>query len=195
MVRQSSRARLQTLERASTAEPALATVSRENNNGRTTVVLSWDFSASRERVWQLLTSPEQLVAWAPFTADRDLSQVGRAVLRMIDEDTSGPIELACVVFAADPPQLLEHSWAADTLAWRLSVAGALTRLTLHQTLADERMASAITAGWHLCLVVATSVLGGHPEPPIRGMAALEHGWRQLNERYAVALGVPASVIA
>ena len=35
---------------------------------------------------------------------------------------------------------------------------------------------------------------GIPLPPIRGMAALEHGWRQFNERYAVALGVPASVI-
>ena len=106
-----------------TAEPALATVSRENNNGRTTVVLSWDFPPAASGM-AMLTSPERLWPGRPYTADRDLSQVGRAVLRMIDEDTSGPIELACVVFAADPPQLLEHSWAADTLAWRLSVAGA-----------------------------------------------------------------------
>jgi hypothetical protein len=54
------------------------------------------------------------------------------------------------------------------------------------------MASANAAGWHLCLEVAESLLAGKPIPPMRGMEALEHGWREINERYAAALGVAPS---
>jgi uncharacterized protein YndB with AHSA1/START domain len=194
MVRQTSRARPEVLERDPAAEiAALASIALEVSHGRTTVVLTWDFPAGREAVWSMLTDPARLSTWAPYTADRDLSQVGRAVLRMIDVDASG-VELPSVVLVADPPQLLEHSWGADMLAWRITVLGETSRLVLHQTLADPSMTSAIAAGWHLCLEVAASTLAGNLVAPVRGAAAMEHGWAELNARYAVELGVPASIV-
>jgi hypothetical protein len=105
-------------------------------------------------------------------------------------DGHGPdVDVPSVVLVADAPLLLEHSWASDMLAWRLTPVGAGCRLTLRQTLADESMASANAAGWHLCFQVAADVLAGRSTRPIRGMEAMHHGWSDLNERYASALGV------
>jgi uncharacterized protein YndB with AHSA1/START domain len=195
MVRQNSRTRPQTLERPLAAEaPALASVARELSHGRTTVVMTWDFEAGRDAVWSMLTDPVRLATWAPYTADRNLAHVGRAVLRMIGDADTTHTDLPGVVLVADPPELLEHSWGSDLLAWQVAVRGASSRLTLHQTLADPLMAPAIAAGWHLCFDVAASVLAGHPVAPVRGADAMKHGWAGLNERYAFELGVPASVV-
>jgi hypothetical protein len=164
------------------------------------VVIPRQFPKLASDVWSLLTDPGQLSAWAPFTSDRDLSAVGRATLTMLDGGASSPLELASVVFTADARRTLEYSWAEDTVAWSLEdavpsageIAGA--RLTLRQTLANPAMASAVVAGWHLCLDVAATVLDGHPIPAIRGMDAIDHGWADLNRRYAAKLGVKPSRI-
>ena len=195
MVRHDPRSRPQTLERpAASVRLPLLTVAREVSHGRTTVVLTRDFAAGRDGIWHLLTAPDCLQKWAPFTADRDLSQVGRCVLRMLgDHDASGA-DIPSVVLVADAPALLEHSWAGDMLAWHLSAVGGASRLTLHQTLEDDTMASGIAAGWHLCLDVAERILEGHPSSPVRGMAAMEHGWRELNTRYAEAMGISPSQV-
>jgi uncharacterized protein YndB with AHSA1/START domain len=211
MVRNDQKSRAQTLSRPAKgaapalsepalsepalSEPALSEVGRQVSHGRTTVVFTRDFAAGRDVLWAMVTKPELLGLWAPFTADRDLSQVGRAVLAMLGDGDAPDVKLPSVVLVADSPALLEYSWASDMLAWHLTAIGSGSRLTLHQTLADETMASAIAAGWHLCLDVAASVLDGSPTPPIRGMDAMNHGWSELNERYAVALGVAPSQVA
>jgi uncharacterized protein YndB with AHSA1/START domain len=190
MVRQNSRTRPGTLDRP--AAPALGTVAREVSHGRTTIVLSWEFRQNAATVWEMLTRPEKLRLWAPYTSDRDLSQVGRVTLSMLGDGDAPDIEVPSVVLVADAPRLLEHSWANDMLAWRLAPLRSGCRLTLHQTLADEWMASANAAGWHLCLAVASAVLSGVATDPVRGMEALNHGWADLNDRYAAALGVEAT---
>jgi uncharacterized protein YndB with AHSA1/START domain len=193
MVRHDPKSRPQTLERSATyAQAPLTMVAREVSHGRTTLVLTRDFAGNRDSVWRMLTDPDILQRWAPYTADRDLSRVGRCVLRMLGGDGGTETEIPSVVLVADSPVLLEHSWASDLLAWHITTIGAASRMTLHQTLADETMASANAAGWHLCLGVAESVLAGKVVPPIRGMEAMDHGWRELNERYATALGVAPS---
>lgn len=193
MVRHDVKSRPQTLERPSASVPvSLLMVAREVSHGRTTVLLTRDFACGRDALWRLLTTPESLQLWAPFTADRDLSHVGRCVLRMLGSENESGADIPGVVLVADSPTLLEHSWAGDMLAWHLTTRGAASRLTLHQTLEAESMASAIAAGWHLCLDVAASILNGVPTPPVRGMAAMSHGWPELNDRYATALGVAPS---
>jgi uncharacterized protein YndB with AHSA1/START domain len=184
----------------SAAAPLLADARCDSAHGRTTVVISREFPNSESDVWSLLTDPVKLAAWAPFTADRNLSAVGRATLTMLDGGDPSKRDLASVVFTAEAPRTLEYSWAEDTVAWSLEDAvpstgeAAGTRLTLRQTLANPAMASAVAAGWHLCLDVAASVLDGHPIPAIRGMAAMDHGWADLNRRYAAKLGVKPSRI-
>ena len=197
MVRQSPRSRPDTLERPripvtrKAAKPPLAHVTREISHGRTTIVLARVLAHPEPRVWSMVTDPDQLALWSPYTADRNLAHVGRAMLTMLDGGDGAAADLPSVVFVAEAPRSLEHSWADDTLAWTLATDNQTrgTRLELRQTLADETFASAVAAGWHLCLDVAESVLDGHPVPPIRGMAAMDHGWAELNRRYATALGV------
>lgn len=157
--------------------------------------MTWDLSTGAARVWDLITNPAKLQLWAPFTADRDLSQVGRAVLFMLDETGEQIAKLPAVVLVADAPRVLEHSWGSDVVAWRLGPVGSGCRLTLHQTLADEKLASANAAGWHLCMEVASAVLDGIETPPVRGQSAEDHGWHELNAAYAEALGVSATRFA
>ena len=172
----------------------LSEVGRQVSHGRTTVVLTRDLPFDRNAVWVMLTKPERLRLWAPYTSDRDLSQVGRRVLTMLGDGDAPDVDIQSVVLVADAPESLEYSWANDMLAWHLTTVLSGSRLTLHQTLADETMASAVAAGWHLCLDVASAVLAGSSVAPIRGMDAMKHGWQDLNDRYAVALGVPPTKI-
>jgi uncharacterized protein YndB with AHSA1/START domain len=200
MVRQSPNSRPVNAEHsADDTRPALSTVAREVIHGRTVVIFSRDFVATPDDVWALLTRPDRLRMWAPHTADRDLSTVGKVTFTMLGDDLSTEgvlpdLQAAGVVLVADRPRLLEHSWATDLLAWHLGPLASGCRLTLHHTLADDTMASAVAAGWHMCLDVAASVLDGHPTSPVRGMEAFNHGWSDLNERYAAALGVEPTVI-
>jgi uncharacterized protein YndB with AHSA1/START domain len=200
MVRHDSRSRPGTLERPekSTAPalsaPTLSEVGLQVSHGRTIVVFTRDLAFDRSSVWAMLTEPKRLRRWAPYTADRNLSQVGRCVLTMLGDGDAPDVDLPSVVLVADAPELLEYSWANDMLAWHLVTLGSGSRLTLHQTLADETMASAVAAGWHLCLDVASAVLAGAKAAPVRGMDAMNHGWEDLNERYAVALAVAPTKI-
>ncbi|MCU1550781.1 MAG: hypothetical protein JWR36_1341 [Glaciihabitans sp.] len=179
----------------STPEPvALASVARVLNEGRTTVVFHRTFASSRDHVWELITDPDLLRLWAPHTADRDLGSVGKVTFTMlgdvVDSPTAVPdIEVPGAVLIAIPYEQLEHSWAGDVLAWQLDDEEDGTGLTLRHTLSDAAMTSAVAAGWHLCLDVAGSALAGHPTAPVRGMEAMNHGWTDLNERYAIELGV------
>jgi uncharacterized protein YndB with AHSA1/START domain len=167
-------------------------VAREVSHGRTTIVLTWDFHQGSASVWSMLTEPDLLRLWAPYTADRDLGKVGHMVLSMLVAGNAPDIEVPSVVLVADAPHVLEHSWASDLLVWRLTPVGSHCRLMLHQTLADNSMASANAAGWHLCMVVAAAVLRGEQSAPVRGMEAMNHGWAELNDAYAAALGVAAT---
>lgn len=105
----------------------------------------------------------QLHEWSPFTADRELSTVGDAILTMIDGDNSE--ELPASVSCADPPTLLEYTWGPDLLRWELVAINVGTRLTLLHTIEDREWVPKVAAGWHLCLVVAEHLLDGQPIGP------------------------------
>jgi uncharacterized protein YndB with AHSA1/START domain len=188
--------------RETSSGPAeLASVALDIRDGRSTVVFTRDFLDAPDRVWIALTDPEQLALWAPHTADRNLSSVGKVVFTMLGgvDDVTPAFDVPGAVLIADKPTTLEHSWGTDLLEWRLDAVDALdeaarTRLTLRHTLSDPGMASAVAAGWHLCLEVADAVLAGKPTSPVRSSEALKHGWQDLNERYAAALGVEPSRI-
>jgi uncharacterized protein YndB with AHSA1/START domain len=194
--------------RETSSGPAeLASVALDIRDGRSTVVFTRDFLDAPDRVWIALTDPEQLALWAPHTADRNLSSVGKVVFTMLGgvDDGTPAFDVPGAVLIADKPTTLEHSWGTDVLDWRLAAVAAVaavnavdeaagSRLTLRHTLSDPEMASAVAAGWHLCLEVADAVLAGKPTSPVRGSEALKHGWQDLNERYAAALGVEPSRI-
>jgi uncharacterized protein YndB with AHSA1/START domain len=151
----------------------------------TTLVMVRDLRHPPEQVWAALTEPEQLAAWSPYTADRNLGTPGEATLMMIGGETE--LKLPAVVRRAEPPVLLEYSWGADLLRWELVGTGAGTRLTLRHTVEDPDWLAKVAAGWHLCLVVAEHLLDGRPVAPIRGADAHNYGWDQLHDAYTARL--------
>ena len=154
---------------------------------RWTLIFVRDLKHPPEKVWTALTRPDQLGQWAPYTTDRDLGQVGEAILTMIDGDVAE--DLAATVTRAERPTLLEYSWGGDLLRWELAPIDAGTRLTLRHTLEDHGWVPKVAAGWHLCLDVAEHLLDGRPIGPIRGEDARNYGWEDLYRAYAEKLGI------
>lgn len=165
----------------------LAEVRCETDGDRQTLVFVRELHHPPEAVWAALTDPAQLRAWAPFTSDRDLGQLGDATLTMIDGDTA--TDLPGSVCRAERPALLEYQWGDDLLRWELAATAAGTRLTLRHTVEDPDMPAKAAAGWHLCLVVMERLLDGEPIEPIRGDDARNYGWEELKDAYAEQLGV------
>jgi uncharacterized protein YndB with AHSA1/START domain len=166
--------------------PLLA-VSGYRDGERCTVVLHRTLAHPPETVWAVLTDPELLGRWAPYTADRDLGAVGPATLTMID--SASPADLPSTVSAAQAPRLLEYTWGGDRLRWELAADDGGTRLTLAHTVEAPGWMPKVAAGWHLCLLVAQHLLDGAPIPPIVGEAALGYGWQALADGYARQLDV------
>jgi len=152
------------------------------------LVVARDLRHPPAAVWAALTEPEQLVAWAPFTAGRDLGATGAATLTMIDGVDGHRVDLAVIVTRAEPPTLLEYTWGSDDLRWELAATGGGTRLTLRHRVGSRGEVARAAAGWHLFFDVLERLLAGDPVPPVRGQDALEHGWAALHDRYAAQLG-------
>ncbi len=157
----------------------------ERDGDRSTLVFVRHLRHEPARVWAALTDPDQLAQWSPFTADRDLAELGHATLTMIDGDTN--VDLAADVRRVEEPTLLEYTWGADLVVWQLEAVEGGTRLTLRHTVEDPDFVAKAAAGWHLCLDVAERLLDGDPVPPIRGDDALNHGWQELHDEYAAVL--------
>jgi uncharacterized protein YndB with AHSA1/START domain len=174
----------------------LAAVEYFADGGGWTVVFTRDLAHPCDKVWTMLTDPAQLRAWAPYTANRNLATTGPATLTMLDgQDTDLPPDqslanLPAEVTRADAPTTLEYTWGTDRLRWQLDALGSGgTRLTLRHTVGSVDMIPKVSAGWHLCLVVAERALDGNPITPIVGEAAMSYGWQDLHDAYAKQLGI------
>ena len=165
----------------------LADVDSHADENGWTLVFVRELAHAPERVWAALTEPAQLREWSPFTADRNLDAVGDATLTMIDGDVSE--DLPAVVQRAERPLVLEYTLGDDLVRWDLSPIASGTRLMLRHTVQDPQWVPKVAAGWHICLAVADRLLAGNPVGPIVGEAAREHGWEQLRDAYAEALGL------
>jgi uncharacterized protein YndB with AHSA1/START domain len=153
---------------------------------RWTLVLTRDLPHPPERVWSALTEAAQLAQWSPFDSDRDLGTPGDATLTTVDGDERVPLPTR--ITRAERPALLEYTWDKDLLRWELAPTPAGTRLTLCHTVERRDTAPMMAAGWHLCLDVADDLLAGKEVRPIRGKAAMDHGWERLRDGYAETLG-------
>jgi uncharacterized protein YndB with AHSA1/START domain len=144
-----------------------------------------EFRHPVERVWAALTDPDHLKDWAPFTAERDLSEPGDTRLTMLDGEAA--VDLPCVVTRAEPPTLLEYTWGEDQLRWELTPSDGGTRLTLRHRVQGPEWVPMVAAGWHICLDVADRLLAGDRIGAIRGQDALDYGWQALTDAYRADL--------
>jgi uncharacterized protein YndB with AHSA1/START domain len=142
-----------------------------------TLILVRELRHAPELVWQALTDPAQLRAWAPFEVDGSLATVGAKVkLTWV----GAPKPLETTVTRADAPHTLEY----NDIRWELEPSDGGTRLTLWTSI-DRRFISMGAAGWHIALDVLARLLDGNPIRRIAGSEAMSFdGWQRLNAEYA-----------
>lgn len=162
--------------------PGSASGARIQKDGEQwTLVLVRELRHSPDKVWQALTDPSQLRAWAPFEADRNLGTVGPTKLNWVGT----PQTTDTSVLRADPPKALEYS----DIRWELEAVGGGTRLTLWHSI-DRRFIAMGAAGWHICFDVLDHLLSGTPIARIVGGEAMKFaGWQRLHREYAKQFGV------
>lgn len=154
-----------------------------------TLVLVRELRHAPEMVWEALTDPAHLSAWAPFDADRNLDAVGP--VKLTTAGAPAPQVSEAIVKRAEAPRLLEYSWGGGDLRWELEPLGNGTRLTLWHNI-DHRFIAWGAAGWHLCFDVLERLLAGEPMGRVVGGEALKlAGWQRLKAEYAEQFGVEA----
>ncbi|CAB3684599.1 SRPBCC family protein [Paraburkholderia rhynchosiae] len=151
-----------------------------------TLVLVRELRHSPEKVWQALTDPASLREWAPFDADRTLSNVGPVKLSTVG--TPKPQVSETQVTRADAPNLLEYRWGDNDLRWQLEALGDGTRLTLWHNI-DRNFISMGAAGWHICFDVLDRFLADEPIGRIVAGDAMKFDWPRLNTEYAKQFGL------
>ncbi|WP_178075756.1 SRPBCC family protein [Paenibacillus oralis] len=141
-----------------------------------------------EKVWDGLTRVDQVPKWGPFSADKDLVEVGAVRLKPIN--TPEAEEMEGYVLEVNAPYLLVFRWGEDILRWELAALGqGKTTLVLRHRFEDRKQAPSYAAGWHLCLDGLAGTLAGEQMPSMVGEEALKYGWQELYEAYAEKLGI------
>jgi uncharacterized protein YndB with AHSA1/START domain len=170
-------------------DPGPARGAQVKKDGETwTLVLVRELRHPPAKVWQALTDPAQLRAWAPFDADGSLARVGATVkLTTVGAPTLHVTETT--VTRADAPNVLEYSWGGFDMRWQLDALGAGTRLTLWTNI-DRRYISMGAAGWHICFDVLDHWLSGAPIGRTVGPDAMKFGgFQRLHGEYAKLFGL------
>ena len=126
-----------------------------------------------EKVWLALTRADDVVHWAPYRPDRDLTDVG-------------PVNLAHNADAPSP-HLLVVTWGDQELTYRLSATASGTLLRFTHRFDDRNAAPDYGAGWHLCWSALILLLSGVTPPPVHGENAEQHGWSGLRDSYEALL--------
>lgn len=169
--------------------PGPAAGARVEKDGETwTLVIVRELRHAPALVWQALTDPAHLKAWAPFDADRNLGQVG-ATVTLSTVGTPAPQVAETTITRAESPRLLEYQWGRNNLRWELEPQGTGTRLTLWHNIERGFIAWG-AAGWHLCLDVLDHALAGDPLGRMVGPALTQdEGWQRLAAEYSAQFGV------
>ena len=153
-----------------------------------TLILVRDLRHAPDKVWQALTEPEHLRAWAPFDADASLGRTG-ATVQLTTVGAPTPYASEARVTRADAPKLLEYNWGDKDLRWQLEDVDGGTRLTLWHNI-DRPYIAMGAAGWHVCFDVMERLLAGVPIGRIVAADAMRFtGWQRLHVEYARQFGV------
>ncbi len=158
-----------------------ATLTR--TDGRWVLRLSRDLRHAPERVWRMLTEPDQLARWSPVVPDRALTSRGPATA----SENPGDAPVDAEVLVADEPRELVHRWGSSLLRWTLTPTGSGTTLELHQTFDDRSYAASYAAGWRVCLATLAATDDERPVERVVGDRALDYGWQRLHDTYDEAL--------
>lgn len=122
----------------------------QNEDGRWVMRFERVLAHAPDKVWRVLTEPEELSHWFPAAIEGPREP--GAALRFVFAGSPGPAQNGTMrVF--EPPRLLEYSWAGEVLRWELVSRDDGRGCTLLFTHIIEERASAprTAAGWDMCL--------------------------------------------
>lgn len=156
----------------------------EPDGDRWALVMRRSFTHSPERLWRMLTEPELLARWSPVVPDRPLTSEGPASSRENPDDA--PVDAE--VLTAEAPRLLMHRWGGDVLRWIIEPHGSGSVLEMRQTFDDRASAPMYAAGWRVCIGRLAAEGDGAQRERVVGMRAMDYGWQELSDRYAIELG-------
>ena len=169
-----------------TPGPAAGAQVKKQEGESWTLVLVRDLRHPPTKVWDALTDPKQLAAWAPYDADHSLASAGPVKLTTFGAPMPPAAE---TVKRAEPPKVLEHSWTGNDLRWELEPKDGGTRLTLWIAI-NKRYIAWGAAGWHLCFDSLAHLLAGDPIGRMAGPEIMKfEGWQRLSAEYAKQFGV------
>ena len=153
-----------------------------------TLVLVRDLKHPPELVWDALTDPAQLRAWAPFDADANLGTAQTARLTTVGAPAAYAVT-ETVITRAEKPRALEYTWGGGPMRWELEPQGSGTRLTLWAQINKAFIAMGAT-GWHVAFEVLERFLDHAPIGRLTGPEVMQHaGWQRLHGEYQQLLGV------
>lgn len=112
-----------------------------------------------ERVWTLITDPDELAHWFPARVAFDALETGAAIRFTFDHD---PTPTVGRVLAVDRPRQLGLDWEGDELWFDLEAHEGGTRLTFTTLLVARETAARNAAGWEMCL---DALVDGHATSP------------------------------
>lgn len=161
--------------------------------GRWTLTLTRTLSRPPADVWQAITAPASLSAWAPYAPDRPLDAVGPVTLTPVNWD--GDADRGEVVEVEAPHRLVLDWGGGSLLHWTLVAAGDGTELTLIHVFDDRPTATSYAAGWHVCLDALVAAVAGEPTGNPSGRAAGQHGWQEIHDRYVAAFDASPQTVA
>lgn len=154
----------------------------EKDGEKWVLVVRRELRYSPSTVWNALTAPAELSAWAPFDASANLGQAG-TVVRLTTVGAPMLDVTETTVERADHPHLLIYSWGGQAMRWELEASQSGTRLTLWTSI-DRAYIAMGAAGWHLCFAVMDRFLEGRPVGRIVGRDAMAFTeWQRLHQAY------------
>ncbi|MFJ4466605.1 SRPBCC family protein [Streptomyces sp. NPDC089424] len=155
------------------------------DDGRPAIRLGRAYDLPVDRVWHLVTDPDELAGWFPSRAEIEMRPGGRVMFGGDPnmEDSTGE------VIAVEPPRHLSFAWDGDEVHFDLaSTDGGSTRFTLTNVLEAADTAARNGAGWEVCLAALDAkARGERSEGPHAGSEA---PWKGFYQAYVDA-GVPS----
>src|SRR5271166_926308 len=160
----------------------------QDENGRSALRFERTLPYPAERVWQALTTHDELSAWHPTPFE--LERVAGGQIRFL-ATAGGPEMPPGRVLAYDPPHRLAYTWGDDELRFELRRHDGCCLLRLTHVFGDRLKAARDAAGWHLCLDALSSSLAGAPGARRGTQPRLPGGWSELNDEYQQRFGISA----
>jgi uncharacterized protein YndB with AHSA1/START domain len=134
-----------------------------SRDGRPTLRIERCYPHPIDKVWQAITTPENLARWFPSPVEVDL-RPGGALRFGLGGGEGGDQATSGEVIEVDPPRRFAFSWEDDRLQFDLTAEGGGTRLVMLHTFDDEPGAASFASGWDRCLAALAPLLAGEPVP-------------------------------